>query len=61
VSAKVPTAKVYVLKNPAIGEPGYDWKVGHLTWGDVFLVVYDALSFEDAWNWLYENYQRETP
>lgn len=55
-----PTAKVYVLKDPSIGEPGFDWKVGHLTWGDVFLVVYDAKTFTEAWEWLYENYVRET-
>jgi hypothetical protein len=61
VSDKVPTAKVYVLKNPKVGDPEYDWKVGFITWGDVFLVVKDCKTFEEAWEWLYANYKRETP
>jgi len=57
----VPTAKVYVFKDPTLGDPEYDWKICLEGWGEVMVVVYDAKTFEEAWQYLYENYQRETP
>ena len=57
----IPTAKVYVFNNPKVGEEGKPWKVGVLGWGDIMIIHHDALTFEDAWQWLYENYKRETP
>lgn len=61
MSDKVPTAKVYVFKDPKMGDPEFDWKVCLQTWGDLMMVVHDAKTFEDAWAWLYANYKRETP
>jgi hypothetical protein len=59
-SENAPTAKVYVWKDLKVGDPEYDWKVGTLTWGNVLLVVHDAKTFEEAWEWLYTNYRRDT-
>lgn len=55
----VPTAKVYVFKDPQMGDRGFDWKVCLMTWGELMVVVHDAKTFEDAWAWLYENYHRD--
>lgn len=54
------TAKVYVMKNPELGDPDFDWKVGSLI-GEVLIINHDANSFEEAWQWVHENYVRETP
>lgn len=54
------TAKVYVWKDPE-DEPQYQWKVGVM--GRVYILVVhrEFPSFEEAWEWLYKNYKRETP
>lgn len=61
MSDKVQTAKVYVWKDPKMGEEGKPWKVGLMGWGDVLVIVQDCLTHDEAWAWLYENYKRETP
>ena len=56
----VPKAKVFVLKDPTIGNPEFEWKVGFVAGDDIFVVAHDAHSFEAAWAWLFVNYKRDT-
>jgi hypothetical protein len=58
--SSVKTAKVYVLKDPDMGDPEYDWKVCTEVYG-IITVVKDCATWSDAWTWLEENYVRETP
>lgn len=52
-------AKVFILKNSELGDPTKDWKVCLESWADLLVVVYDANTFEEAWEWLYANYKRD--
>jgi hypothetical protein len=55
----VKPAKVFILKNSELGDPTKDWKVCLESWADLLVVVYDANTFEEAWEWLYANYKRD--
>jgi hypothetical protein len=59
-SDDVPTAKVFVWKDAGMGEPNKPWKVGLMGWGDLLVITYDAVTYEEAWEWLYTNYKRDT-
>lgn len=54
------TAKVYVWKDPD-DEPQYQWKVGTADVGGLITVRKEFESYQKAWDWMHENYVRETP
>ncbi len=56
---KIPKAKVYVWRDPEMGEPGKPWKVGLLGWGDLLVIAHDAHTYAEAWEWLYATYLRD--
>lgn len=56
----VPNAKVYVFKSEDVGEEGKPWHVATDQLGMV-IVTKSLDSYQDAWQWLEENYVRETP
>lgn len=59
MSDKIPKAKVYVWRDPEMGETGKPWKVGLMGWGDILIISYDAYTYAEAWEWLYANYIKD--
>ena len=57
MSDNIPTAKVYVFKNPEVGEEGKPWHVATDQLGMV-IVNKSFLTHDEAWAWLEENYVR---
>ena len=56
----VPNAKVYVWKDPEMGETGKPWHVGLIGWADMVIIHHSAVTHAEAWEWLHTNYKRDT-
>lgn len=54
----MPTAKVYVWKDDAEGDPK-PWKVGSLNTAEIVIIHQEFVTHAEAWEWLYQNYKRD--
>lgn len=57
---EIPNAKVYVWKDPEMGETGKPWHVGVLGADGLVIISHSAYDHEGAWHWLHTNYKRDT-